>query len=197
MTKQQKLQLLNKLLDKATAISTTSKATPTFKEWVLLVERTFRNIFGEASIELSEFKKLQFHAHHIPFSIADENAMQHIAAYRAAFETTLKFIKQYIDEIKEESENETAMEPRPKQNLPKILWLGKQKELAELFIELKNKGWINEINADLIQNYFSESKTIKQVLKPSIDKLGRANYDGVYSKAYKRKFELIGTNEIK
>ena len=73
--------------------------------------------------------------------------------------------------------------------------MGTQKELGELFIELSRKGWIDEINSDLIQNYFSDSNTIKQVLKPSKDKNGMANYDGVYTKAYKPKFDLIRLNE--
>lgn len=51
----------------------------------------------------------------------------------------------------------------------KIQWLGTQKELAELFVELKRKGWIENIENETIQDCFTESKSVPQYLKPGTD----------------------------
>lgn len=78
----------------------------------------------------------------------------------------------------------------------KIEWQGKQKELAELFIELQRKGWIKEIKPDLIQAYFTNSTTIKQVLKPAQDAKTKQNlYDSVFTKQYKAMFAEIKPNK--
>jgi hypothetical protein len=55
-------------------------------------------------------------------------------------------------------------------SLNKIQWLGSQKELAELFVELKKKGWIEKFEYDTIQECFTESNSIPQYLKPATDK---------------------------
>lgn len=74
----------------------------------------------------------------------------------------------------------------------KIDWLGTQKQLAELFVELQRKGWINEIPTKLIKKYFSKADTIDQALKPARDaKTGEATYEGIFTKAYKPSFDVI------
>lgn len=80
----------------------------------------------------------------------------------------------------------------------KIKWEGTQKELAELFIELKSKGWIEEVNPTKIMNAFTQSDSIQQVLKPG--KNPRTNideYDQIYTKRYKPKFKGIEQNLTK
>lgn len=81
-------------------------------------------------------------------------------------------------------------------DIEKIEWLGTQKELGELFLILKEKKWIKEINPILIKKCFSKSDTIQQILKPSLNK-DSSVYDGVYTKTYKPKFDLIRTRPIK
>lgn len=73
-------------------------------------------------------------------------------------------------------------------------WKGSQKQLAELFIELKEKGWIDEINVAAIQQCFTNSKTIGQCLKPGFSK-GIANWDGVYTPNYKITFDVLPENQ--
>ena len=75
--------------------------------------------------------------------------------------------------------------------------MGKQKELAELFIELKRQGWIHTILPITIQNCFTESNTIGQILKPSFDTKNRreAGYDQVYTLKYYKMFENIRLNK--
>src|SRR5688500_9526252 len=129
MRKEEKLQLLNKLLNKAKEITSTSYLNPAFKEWKILVERTLIKLFGEESIEVNEFKRLKFYSLTVLFSVADQNAMQHVSAYNESFQTALKSIKQYIEEFKEETEDIFTEEKFDESALPKFYWQGTQKEL--------------------------------------------------------------------
>ena len=74
----------------------------------------------------------------------------------------------------------------------KIVWNGTQKELAELFIELKRKGFINNWNIKTLKTCFTESNTIEQVLKPNQDPITYENtYEQIYTPKYKPKFHGI------
>lgn len=74
----------------------------------------------------------------------------------------------------------------------KIEWNGTQKELAELFVELHRKKWIDEIPSKLIKQYFTKSDTIEQVLKPTQDsKTKEKNYEGIFTTAYRPRFDTI------
>ena len=193
LSKEQKIQLLSKLLEKSKEANSLNIDDPLFKDWKILVYRTLRNIFGEHSIELNEFANLKFRNNYfgnIPYSAKSE---ENENLFREDFQTTINYINQYLDELN--SVNETEVIIQSKKEFPKIRWQGTQKELGELFIELNRKGWINEISTSLIKNYFSDSNTIDQVLKPSKDKEGNSNYDGVYTKAYKPKFDSIRMNQ--
>lgn len=73
-----------------------------------------------------------------------------------------------------------------------IEWEGTQKQLAELFVELKKKGWIKEINVNQIKSNFTKSKTIEQVLKPHYDSATKENlYSEIYTAKYPPKFDKI------
>ena len=80
-------------------------------------------------------------------------------------------------------------------NLEKIEWQGTQKELAELFIELKRKKFIKQIPTKLIKAYFTESNSIEQPLSPCTDKKTKTDmYDKLYSEKYEPHFENIKSN---
>jgi hypothetical protein len=80
-------------------------------------------------------------------------------------------------------------------SLPQIEWQGTQKELAELFVELRKKGWITAIPTKLIKQYFTNSYSIEQVLKPNQDPKTKDNtYEGIYTSAYKPYFDSIRQN---
>jgi len=64
----------------------------------------------------------------------------------------------------------------------KIQWLGTQKELAELFVELKKKGWIEKFENDTIQDCFTESNSVPHYLKPGTDtKTGEHTFENLYT----------------
>lgn len=78
----------------------------------------------------------------------------------------------------------------PKKTYNKIVWNGSQKQLAELFVILRERGWIGDINATAIQQCFTNSDTIGQVIKPGFAK-GIANYEQIYTPKYVEQFDNI------
>jgi hypothetical protein len=83
----------------------------------------------------------------------------------------------------------------PTSHIEKMEWLGTQKELAELFVELYSKGWISELSANSIQRTFTKSETIHQVLKPDQDKQTYKNqYSQIFTPKYVKVFSGIKKN---
>ncbi len=78
-------------------------------------------------------------------------------------------------------------------NLIKMNWKGSQKQLAELFVELHNKGWIEKIEPNTIQKVFTNTKSIKQYLKPSQTKENSyiSTYEQLYGPEYIPTFHNI------
>jgi len=90
----------------------------------------------------------------------------------------------------------------PKTNLmetkefEKIEWLGTQKQLAELFLELEKNKWIEKIDVTALKACFTKSNSIEQVLKPTQDtKTKEKLYEGVYSPKFKRSFDTVKPNK--
>ncbi|MFY7935987.1 MAG: hypothetical protein ACOVOQ_01315 [Flavobacterium sp.] len=103
------------------------------------------------------------------------------------------FKNQYLMRLLREKDN-LVNKPQLEEdlNFEKIEWQGTQKELAELFLELKRKKWIKEIPINLIKQYFTKSNSIHQVLKPTQDSRTKVEtYEGIYAPEYKPKFDLI------
>ncbi len=83
--------------------------------------------------------------------------------------------------------------PQSKGN--KIQWLGTQKELAELFIRLRAKGWITDFEPETIKDCFTNSNTIDQILKPGeyTEDLG-GTFEQVFTPEYVSKFHGVLPN---
>jgi len=77
-----------------------------------------------------------------------------------------------------------------------IKWLGSGKNLAELFIELKEKGWIEKFDYKTIITCFTQTGSINIYLKPG-EKNEKNTYSRLYSPKYKRKFNEIKENPPK
>lgn len=77
----------------------------------------------------------------------------------------------------------------------KIQWLGTQKELAELFIRLRAKGWITDFEPETIKDCFTNSNTIDQILKPGeyTEDLG-GTFEQVFTPEYVPKFHGVLPN---
>ena len=116
-------------------------------------------------------------------------AIKYLAQYEAYGDLFYNFWYEESEKFREENEGDENL------GLEKFDWLGTQKNLAELFIELENKGWIKKIDRDLIKQYFTKSTTISEILKPSVDKTGKPTFEKVYTKAYKKAFNNIALNK--
>lgn len=128
----------------------------------------------------------------------EEELLKYIAKYNGyidfidCFKTFGKFLP-YIDYKKQKEEKTKSLHQSFYVEADsKIHWNGTQKELAELFIELYEKGWIDSLKHKTIQNCFTKSNTIYQILKPIQDnKTKEKTYEGVYTKRYKAQFSEI------
>jgi len=71
-------------------------------------------------------------------------------------------------------------------------WNGNQKQLAELFVELQKKGWIEKIDSNTIAKIFTKTNSIKQYLKPAQNKSNKkVTYDNLYGPKYEKIFDNI------
>ena len=84
---------------------------------------------------------------------------------------------------------------RNRYRLNRIKWLGTQQELAELFIQLRAKGWIDEIEEEPIKECFEKTDTIPQILKPGkFDEKYKGTFSQVFTKSYIRMFDDLRNN---
>lgn len=101
------------------------------------------------------------------------------------------------DWLKQEKERQNTPSVKPVE-LQKIVWNGTQKELAELFIQLKEKGWIEGFEYDTIKSCFTNAHSIHQYLKPFTEnKTYEPTFEKVYTKEYKPMFFAIKPNTKK
>ena len=111
------------------------------------------------------------------------------------FEAKIDYCEHFKKEIIEFEKQHQAKENPPPKPTNKMQWLGTQKELAELFIELEKKGWIEKIEANTLKACFTKSNSIQQVLKPISDpKSYQKTYDQVYTSQYSPSFYGIKEN---
>jgi hypothetical protein len=102
------------------------------------------------------------------------------------YDLRLNFIERMIEDatpkaIEPQLINMTA-DAQTEKPTNKIQWLGSQKELAELFVELQKKGWIEKFENETIQDCFTESKSVPQYLKPGTDtKTGEQTFENLYN----------------
>ena len=105
------------------------------------------------------------------------------------FEYKVHKTNRLIDTIKSSNTNDNT------QKLDKVEWLGTQKELGELLIELQKKGWINKPKYATIKAAFTNSNSIQQVMKPNQDKKTKEKtFSDIYTTDYIPKFHLIQEN---
>jgi len=108
------------------------------------------------------------------------------------YESRVQYFERKIEDFKL---NFPEFMPAAKsKSLNKIQWLGNQKELAELFVELQRKGWIEKFENETIQDCFTESNSVPQYLKPGTDtKTGEHTFENLYT-GYSPQFYGIKEN---
>lgn len=125
---------------------------------------------------------------------------------------SLFFLEEQLKKYNSETDT-SKIRPHKLKTLKKLIWIGTQKELGELFIELMNKGFVKEIDmgayelnqiAENICNLFDltsskksknsdELKSFYQILKGEPDPKNSVKrvYPQIYTARYQRKFERI------
>lgn len=141
MDNSQKIQALNKLLEKSKDVKVEDSDDPEFKSWENLCERTFIKIFGEKSKEFEQIDSLKFfYSPGISFLGADYSA-DHLRRFREDYAILIKTINLLIEEL-----NETSSESIDEKTLsPKFF--------EKIFIShsSKDKGIVEEL-IDLLES---------------------------------------------
>ncbi len=154
----------------------------------------FREIFMQAHGDPKAYLKLVLPQIYFRREILEEyftNKCWTPELMRLEFSQTFSILKQAQHLQQLISELESRQIELPKKLVP-IKWLGKQQELAELFVELERKGWIEITSKKTIQLLFEPSASVLRMLAPG---QSRGIYDKPYPYIYKpryiKKFDLI------
>lgn len=103
-------------------------------------------------------------------------------AINQGYDRRLQYIAKLIEDAAPKPTEATILPERDGKPANKIQWLGSQKELAELFVELKKKGWIEKFENQMIQDCFTESNSVPHYLKPGTDtKTGEHTFENLYT----------------
>jgi hypothetical protein len=116
-------------------------------------------------------------------------------AVEKGYQRRIQFIERKIEDSN--TDMTKGVPETKKKALNKIEWLGKQKELAELFIWLRAKGWIEDFEPETIKECFTNSHSIQQYLKPGDDTdTGelRGTFEQVFTSEYSPKFHGMKNN---
>ncbi|CAM3797670.1 toll/interleukin-1 receptor domain-containing protein [Flavobacterium gelidilacus] len=119
MKTSRKIELLNRLLEKSKDITNESANDSEFKSWKNLVERTFIKLFDTESIEVKQLNNLKFSYNGMQVSGIDYRP-SHLEYYRRSFSTVIKSIMNYIEEFKDDVEEEIEINQNPDSLISKV-----------------------------------------------------------------------------
>ncbi len=115
MNVEQKIQSLQKLLDKAKNIHIENNSDPEFVSWKNSCERTFLKVFGENSKELEQFNSLDFSFHAGIWVGGEDYSEDFLRCFRRDFDILIKTINLLIEEFNEIKINDDSLPiERPK-----------------------------------------------------------------------------------
>ncbi|MBJ6888841.1 toll/interleukin-1 receptor domain-containing protein [Vibrio cholerae] len=108
MDNQYKINQLKKILEKASIVTIEDSSDPDFKHWKNSVERTLIKIFGKDSTEFQHFNALNFYYKNSPIFAGIDCSDDHLRCFREDFKMLKESISEYINEIEEETSNDTV-----------------------------------------------------------------------------------------
>ncbi|HHX8340870.1 toll/interleukin-1 receptor domain-containing protein [Vibrio alginolyticus] len=108
MDNQYKINQLKKLLEKTSIVTIEDCSDPDFKHWKNSVERTLIKIFGRDSTEFQHFNALNFSYKTSPLFAGIDCSDDHLRCFREDFKMLKESISEYINEIEEETSNDTV-----------------------------------------------------------------------------------------
>jgi hypothetical protein len=138
MNTAQKIQALNKLLEKSKDVKVEDSDDPEFKSWKNLCERTFIKIFGEKSKEFEQIDSLKFfYSPGISF-LGEDYSADHLRRFKEDFAILIKTINLLIEELKETSDDGEDENPVTPKAFEKIFisHSSKDKNIVEELIDL-------------------------------------------------------------
>lgn len=108
MNKENKLKMLQKLIDKSDEVKIMDSSDPIFKSWKDLCERTFAKIYGEQSRELQQFLNLKFYYNPSMWTMGHDYSHEHRQCFIRDFntaKTNMELLKEEINEFSEDDQN--------------------------------------------------------------------------------------------
>lgn len=183
----------------ANAKSTISNLKFAFETCIKIPETTKSTnaMFVERTDEFVKYMEADSKAEYIKLAI--EVLEESISLHRlkcdestCRYETAYTFKHNYLNHLRKEYPMDTQEKVL---SLTKLQWKGTQKELAELFVQLKRHGWIEKYEYKTIKTCFTNSNTIQQLLKPNTNtKTGEDEYLEVFTRQYTPLFHGIKQN---
>lgn len=113
ISKDEKVRLLKKLIEKSSTVIVESSNDPAFKSWKNLVERTFIKVFGKKSTEFEHFSSLNFFYHAVVFFGDSDYSADHLRCFKEDFKMLISSIEQYLEELEEQKEQEVQENNSP------------------------------------------------------------------------------------
>jgi len=152
MTIQNKIKLLEKLLEKTSEVKREDSDDSDFKIWKNLVERTLMKIFGDNSYAVKQFKTLKFFYNPVFSYLGADYTTEHLQSFRNDFITAKKFISSYIEEFQDELKDEENAEVQSDSS---------NQTITKIFIShsSSDKQFVEEL-IDLIETVGLESNRI-------------------------------------
>lgn len=129
LSNNEKVRLLQKLLDRSEMVTVENSSDPVFKSWKNMVERTFVKVFGETSTEFKHFSELRFFFRAIVWTTGSDYSSDHLRVFRQDFNILKSSIEQYIEELQENVEHEDLVESSE----------GASKPISKIFISHASK----------------------------------------------------------
>jgi hypothetical protein len=134
----QKIQALNRLLEKSKDVKVEDSSDPDFQSWKNLCERTFIKVFGENSKEVEQISSLKFFYSPLIGYLGEDYSAEHLRCFREDYAILIKTINLLIEELKETGEDSEPKNGKVPKVLDKIFisHSSKDKNVVEELIDL-------------------------------------------------------------
>jgi hypothetical protein len=116
----QKIQSLNRLLEKSNDVKVEDSSDPEFQSWKNLCERTFIKVFGKDSKEVEQISSLKFFYSPLIGYLGADYSAQHLQCFREDYAVLIKTINLLIEELRETGDNnedKNAIRPKILDNI--------------------------------------------------------------------------------
>ena len=151
-----------------------------------LVSRLYQDADGGIRVvDVKPQQMLSFYQHRALDTPSAKNVYKFIVSNFCAQVLKERLIEYFEKAADNKAPIELSVERRKSCKL--MTWNGTQKELGELFLELKKKGWVDDYNFEAIRAAFTPTDAIDQAMRPGVKK----DFKNIYTTFYKPSFDKI------